>query len=77
MLRAEDIWCAPMLDWAQLLASPAFERLDMLQAARRAGASLKTTRARLRIDGVRPAYPAGAPRVGEHDQDIRQEFGAA
>ena len=77
LLRAEDIWCAPVLDWEQLLASPGFQRLDLLQAVRRQGTSLTTTRAPLRIDGTRPASPAGAPRVGQHDQDIRREFDAA
>jgi crotonobetainyl-CoA:carnitine CoA-transferase CaiB-like acyl-CoA transferase len=75
-LRAEDIWCAPVLGWSELLASPAFRRLDLLQAVRRGGETLTTTRAPLRIDGSRPADPRGAPRVGEHDDEIRSEFGA-
>jgi crotonobetainyl-CoA:carnitine CoA-transferase CaiB-like acyl-CoA transferase len=76
VLRAEDIWCAPVLGWEQLLASPAFRRLDLLQAVGRDGASLTTTRAPLRIDGARPGNARGAPRVGEHDEEIRREFGA-
>jgi crotonobetainyl-CoA:carnitine CoA-transferase CaiB-like acyl-CoA transferase len=76
LLRAEDVWCAPVLDWDGLLASPAFERLDLLQSVRRDGKALRTTRAPLRIDGARPADPRGAPRVGEHDDEIRNEFGA-
>jgi crotonobetainyl-CoA:carnitine CoA-transferase CaiB-like acyl-CoA transferase len=76
LLRAEDIWCAPVLDWNALLASPAFRRLDLLQAVKRGGEDLTTTRAPLRLDGERPASARGAPRVGEHDEEIRREFGA-
>jgi crotonobetainyl-CoA:carnitine CoA-transferase CaiB-like acyl-CoA transferase len=76
VLRAKDIWCAPVLDWKGLLASAAFQRLDLLQRVERDGADLTTTRAPLRIDGERPADRCGAPRVGEHDDQIRQEFGA-
>jgi crotonobetainyl-CoA:carnitine CoA-transferase CaiB-like acyl-CoA transferase len=76
VLRAKDIWCAPVLDWKGLLASPAFERLGLLQTVQRDGADLTTTRAPLRIDGERPFDRRGAPRVGEHDDQIKQEFRA-
>jgi hypothetical protein len=29
----------------------------------------------MRIDGMRARSAAGAPRIGEHDADLRQEFG--
>ncbi len=74
-LRAHDIWCAPVLDWPHLLASEAFRRLDLLQRVARGDAAIATTRAPWRLDGARPASPAGAPRVGEHSAQIRREFG--
>ena len=74
-LRAHDIWCAPVFDWPTLLRSEAFRRLGMVQRVTRGGSTIETTRAPWRIDGARPASPAGAPRVDEHGERIRREFG--
>lgn len=74
-LRAHDIWCAPVLDWPALLGAAAFRRLDMLHRIARDGTTIETTRAPWRLDGERPASAAGAPRVGEHSDRIRHEFG--
>jgi crotonobetainyl-CoA:carnitine CoA-transferase CaiB-like acyl-CoA transferase len=74
-LRPHDIWCSPVNDWPQLLAGEAFQRLDMLQHVQRGSAHISTTRSPIRIDGGRPAYPAGAPGVGEHTDAIVADFG--
>jgi CoA:oxalate CoA-transferase len=75
-LRSADVWCAPVLDWPALLESEAFRRLDQLQAMTRPdGATIRTTASPLRLDGVRPHRSAPAPRVGEHSEAIRAEFG--
>ncbi|MBW4331775.1 CoA transferase [Stakelama sp. CBK3Z-3] len=74
-LRTHDIWCAPVLDWPEMLASEAFRRLDMLQQVTRGESAIATTRAPWRIDGTRPADPRGAPDIGEHSDRIRAEFG--
>jgi len=71
-LRPHDIWCAPVNDWPHLLAEDAFQRLEMLQQI---GRGVTTTRSPVRIDGVRAGNPAGAPRVGEHNDAIVAEFG--
>ena len=70
-LRAADIWCAPVLDWPALLEAEAFRRLHMLQTV---GGGITTTRAPLRIDGVRARNSAGAPSIDEHGAAIRAEF---
>lgn len=75
VLRAEDVWCAPVLDWPALLASEAFRRLDMLEPVRRGGASITTTASPVRIDGQRGRPAAGAPQVGAHTAALRREFG--
>jgi crotonobetainyl-CoA:carnitine CoA-transferase CaiB-like acyl-CoA transferase len=75
-LRAHDVWCAEVLDWPRLMASAAFERLQMLQSVERgAGAPLRTTSSPLRIEGTRPQSTAAAPRVGEHGARLANEFG--
>jgi len=75
-LRPADVWCAEVLDWPRLLKEKAFSMLGMLQTvARGDGTPVRTTRSPLRIDGERALSVRGAPRVGEHSQAIRTEFG--
>jgi crotonobetainyl-CoA:carnitine CoA-transferase CaiB-like acyl-CoA transferase len=75
VLRAQDIWCAPVLDWPQLLASAAFQRLNMLQTLNRHGQKLTTTATALRVDGARAHRAIAAPQVGAHSQALIAEFG--
>lgn len=73
--RSGDIWCAPVMNWPQLLAEEAFRRLDMLQTVSRSdGTIVHTTRSPLKIDGIRPITVAAAPRVGEHTDAVFREF---
>ena len=75
VLQPADIWCAAVLDWPGLLASEGFKVLDMLQTVTRPGnVSILTTRAPLKIDGVRPSTTLAAPRIGEHTAQLRAEF---
>jgi CoA:oxalate CoA-transferase len=75
-LGAADVWCAKVLQWPELLESEAFRRLDMLQTLRRGdAAAVTTTRTPIRLDGVRALGEVAAPRVGEHTEAIRREFG--
>lgn len=74
-LRAQDIWCAQVLDWPALLESSAFGRLDLLQSITTRDRAMTTTRSPVRIDGHRPHRPVAAPLVGQHGDAIRAEFG--
>ena len=73
-LRADGIWCAPVLDWPILLGESAFTRLDMLQPVARGGTPITTTRAPVRVNGARVGTPTAAPRIGEHSETIIREF---
>ena len=76
ILEPADIWCAKVLDWNELVESEGFRILDMLQTVTRAdNVSITTTRAPLRIDGVRPQTGRAAPLIGEQSAAIRAEFG--
>ncbi|MCT4369161.1 CoA transferase [Yangia mangrovi] len=76
ILQPADIWCSEVLNWSELMQAEAFTRLDLLQTVTRDdGVSIDTTRAPLTIDGRRPAGHRAAPRVGEHSDTIRKEFG--
>ncbi|WP_027135659.1 CaiB/BaiF CoA transferase family protein [Geminicoccus roseus] len=76
ILQPADIWCAKVLEWPELLESEGFQALDMLQLVERAdGVRITTTRSPIRVDGRRPAMPDAAPRIGQHSDAIREEFG--
>ena len=76
-MQPADIWCAEVLDWPELFASEAFRRMDMLQTLIRAeGLPVRTTRSPIRIDGRREQCRSAAPRIGEHTEALRAEFGA-
>jgi crotonobetainyl-CoA:carnitine CoA-transferase CaiB-like acyl-CoA transferase len=75
ILEPADIWCADVLTWQRLLDHQGFQVLQMTQTVSRAnGASLVTTRCPIRIDGALLTSPRGAPTIGEHNQEIGQEF---
>jgi CoA:oxalate CoA-transferase len=74
-LQAADYWCAPVMDWRELLAHDGFKALDFLQTVTRDnGSALQTTRCPIRIDGERLKAERGAPKVGEHNAEIERDF---
>ncbi|HEY8595124.1 MAG TPA: CaiB/BaiF CoA-transferase family protein [Devosiaceae bacterium] len=76
ILEPADIWCAKVMDWAELLDSEGFNALDMLQLVEREdNVHITTTSSPIRIDGTRPKRDRAAPRIGEHGAAIRKEFG--
>lgn len=76
VLEPADIWCAKVLTWPELMQHDGFKTLDMLQTVTREDdVSILTTRSPLRIDGRRTKVERAAPRIGEHSQRIREEFG--
>jgi crotonobetainyl-CoA:carnitine CoA-transferase CaiB-like acyl-CoA transferase len=76
ILEPADIWCAKVLTWPEMMASDGFKSLDMLQTVTREdNVSILTTRSPLRVDGARPIVDRAAPRIGEHSEKIRAEFG--
>ncbi|MDW6023006.1 CaiB/BaiF CoA-transferase family protein [Mesorhizobium sp. BAC0120] len=76
ILEPADIWCAKVLTWPELMENEGFRVLDMLQTVTREDAvSILTTRSPLRVNGKRMKVERAAPRIGEHSDDIRKEFG--
>ena len=76
ILNAADIWCAEVLDWDELFASPAFEQLAMIQTLKdERGIEILTTRLPIRLDGSLLTSERLAPRVGQHTETIQREFG--
>ena len=75
ILEPADIWCADVLTWDRLFAHDAFKALEMVQTIdSRPSAVMRTTRCPIRIDGERLTSPLAAPRIGEHNLAIAEEF---
>lgn len=75
ILEPADIWCSDVHTWQRLFAHQAFKSLDMVQTVNsRPTAALRTTRCPIRIDGEILTSPLAAPRIGEHNQLLVDEF---
>jgi CoA:oxalate CoA-transferase len=76
ILNAADIWCAEVLDWPKLFASEAFRQLDMVQTLHNGSPNgILTTRLPIRLDGNVLKSEKLAPKVGQHNSVIEEEFG--
>ncbi len=75
ILEPADIWCADVLYWDELIEREGFKALDMIQKVQMGdGFSSQTTRSPLRINGEPLLSSVGAPKLGEHTDNIREEF---
>lgn len=69
ILEAEDIWCAEVYNWDQLMKTEGFQVLDMLQTVDQGdGLVFETTRCPIKVDGTYLKNVKPAPKVGEHNQ---------
>jgi CoA:oxalate CoA-transferase len=74
-LEPWDYWCADVLNWEQLMNHEGFKVLEMVQEITGPdGITMKTTRCPIRINGERLISPKGAPKVGENNEQLEQEF---
>jgi crotonobetainyl-CoA:carnitine CoA-transferase CaiB-like acyl-CoA transferase len=75
ILESAGIWCSDVFTWSRLMKHDAFKALDMVQDVMCSdGSILRTTRCPIRIDGEIYKSSNGAPRVGQHTEDITGEF---
>lgn len=74
VLDSADVWCAPVLDFDQLVESDGFRAIDMVQQVTRRGTQVSTTRSPLRIDGRVLRSDKPAPLLGEDTDAVRDEF---
>ena len=75
ILEPQDVWCAEVQTWHKLLAHEGFLALDAIQEVRRDdGIEFRTTRCPIHIDGAIYKSEKAAPRVGQHNQEIMDEF---
>jgi CoA:oxalate CoA-transferase len=79
ILEPADVWSSDVLTWDRLFAHDGFKVLGMIQKIDgRTGSvtdsAMRTTRCPIRIDGEVLTSPVAAPRIGEHNQAIAEEF---
>ncbi|HRP57327.1 CaiB/BaiF CoA-transferase family protein [Agriterribacter sp.] len=75
ILEPEDIWCADVYDYEDLLAQEGYRLLEMEQWVVSNAAKVKTTRCPVTIDGEKVTGSRGAPLLGEHNEKITRGFG--
>ena len=74
ILEPEDIWCADVYDYKDLLAKEGYRLLEMEQWVISNAAKIKTTRCPVTINGEKITASRGAPLLGEHNEEIIREF---
>jgi len=76
ILEPADIWCAEVLDWEKMLKHEGFNILDMVQKIKRDdGLNIETLRCPIRIDGKIFKSELAAPKIGQDNAKIINEFG--
>jgi crotonobetainyl-CoA:carnitine CoA-transferase CaiB-like acyl-CoA transferase len=74
ILEPVDYWCADVFNYARLMEHAAYKVLQMDQRVQRpSGATIKTTRCPIRIDGKRLFSSRAAPVLGEANERLEQE----
>lgn len=65
VLESEGIWCAPILDWRDLVKTHGFDSLNMVQTIQSPNGSMaRTTRLPIRIDGEVMSSSSAGPALG-------------
>jgi CoA:oxalate CoA-transferase len=76
ILEKADVWCAPVLDYENLVKQDGYRALNMEIVVKTSnGLSITTTRCPIRVDGKILVSEKGAPVLGEHNQEIEHQFG--
>jgi crotonobetainyl-CoA:carnitine CoA-transferase CaiB-like acyl-CoA transferase len=71
LLEPADIWCAPVLDWPQLVRHEGFAAAELIQEIENPEHGvMRTTRCPLRVDGEVLTSPRGAPALGADNEEI-------
>jgi CoA:oxalate CoA-transferase len=76
ILEPADIWCAKVMDYETLMQQEGYRTLEMQVVVKTSnGLSVTTTRCPLRVDGKKLISERGAPVLGEHNEQIEEQFG--
>ena len=74
-LQPADIWCAKVLDYDELVQEEGYQVLGMEITVKTSnGLEITTTRCPIRMDGQKLVSFVEAPRLGEYNRQIEDEF---
>jgi CoA:oxalate CoA-transferase len=75
ILEPADIWCAKVLNYQELFAEDGFKVLEFTQQVKMLdGYQYQTTRCPIKIDGEYFTSTKGSPKLGQDNEQIRNEF---
>lgn len=75
LLQSKGVWCGKVLDYTDLDSQPFVNDLQLKQTVKNsAGETLVTTRSPIQLDGKILASPKAAPKVGEDNLKIQEQF---
>ena len=75
LLQKEGIWCGKVLNYEELDNQPFVKELQLKQTIKNsAGETLITTRSPIQLDGEILVSPKAAPKVGEDNLAIHEQF---
>jgi CoA:oxalate CoA-transferase len=76
ILEQADIWCSLVMDYDDLVQQEGYRLLNMeITVKTTSGLFVTTTRCPIRVDGELLLSYKGAPSLGEHNDEIDQQFG--
>ncbi len=76
ILEKADIWCAPVMDYDELVKQEGYRTLNMeIVVKTKNGLSVTTTRCPIKVDGEMLVSDRGAPLLGEHNEQIDLQLG--
>ena len=74
-LQAKDLWAMEVLDWNRMVATEAYQKLQMEQVITAAnGQAITTTTCPIRINGQKLFASKAAPALGANNNNIKSEF---
>ncbi|KQO20618.1 carnitine dehydratase [Flavobacterium sp. Leaf82] len=75
LLQKEGIWCGKVFNYEELDSQPFVNELHLKQTVKNSdGATLVTTRSPIQLDGKILTSMKAAPKVGEDNQNIHEQF---
>jgi CoA:oxalate CoA-transferase len=74
-LHESGLWAMEVFDWEQMMEHDAYKVLEMEQQLNVGDKKIITTRCPIRINGERLYADRAAPKLGEHNKQVMEEFG--
>jgi len=74
-LHESGLWAIEVFDWEQMMGHEAYRSLQMEQTLNISDRKIMTTRCPIKINRERLYADKAAPKLGEHNKQVMEEFG--